>query len=138
VPEGFKNNVAWNFGHIIVSQQTLCYARAGVPLLIDQAYIDKYQKGTKPEGFIGEEEINILKTFLFSLIDTQQKDCEENKFSGYQGFTTQYGVTLNSINDAVPYVATHDALHFGFSKAIANAVRGKKFFPDFQHIKISN
>ena len=31
IPEGFNNNIAWNFGHVIISQQMLCYVRAGIP-----------------------------------------------------------------------------------------------------------
>lgn len=138
IPEGFRNNVAWNFGHIIVSQQNICYLRSGIPALIDQAYINKYQKGTKPESFIEAAEIETLKTWLFALIEAQQRDLASGKFKTYNAFTTHYGVKLTNINEAVTFVATHDALHYGFSKGLANAVKAKQHFTDSQHIKISN
>lgn len=138
IPVGFNNNIAWNFGHIIVSQQTLCYVRAGLQPLIETSFIEKYQKGTKPEGWIEASEIEVLKKYLFSLVQQQQQDWEQKKFGTYEKLATQYGVLLNSIEDAISYVATHDALHFGFSKALAKAVAASKQFSDFQHIKISN
>lgn len=138
IPEGFRNNVAWNFGHIIVSQQNLCYGRSGVQALIDQSFINKYQKGTKPESFIDAQEIETLKSYLFSLIEMQQRDLEAGRFTTYNAFTTHYGVKLTNVNEAISFVATHDALHYGFSKGLTNAVKAKKHFTDFQHIKISN
>lgn len=137
IPEGFNNNIAWNFGHIIVSQQTLCYVRSGLQPLIETRFIEKYQKGTRPDSWIEAAEIDALKKYLFTLIAQQQKDWVEKKFHAYEKLATQYGVLLSSIEDAISYVATHDALHFGFSKALAKVVTNRQF-SDFQHIKISN
>ncbi|MFT3704935.1 MAG: DinB family protein [Agriterribacter sp.] len=138
IPEGFSNNIAWNFGHIIVSQQTLCYLRAGITPVMDMASINKYQKGTRPESFISEDEIAVLKTYIFSLLDVLKEDIKNDKFKGYATFTTSFGVELSNINDAVPYVATHDTLHLGYSMAIARHLSSKNQFSNFQHIKFSN
>lgn len=45
VPEGFNNNIIWNFGHIVVSTQTLVYVRTGIRQ--DDSfveYLDAYKK----------------------------------------------------------------------------------------------
>lgn len=122
IPIGFNNNIAWNFGHIIISQQILCYVRAGVVPKIGQVFIEKYQKGTKPESITGNDEINMLKKYLFALIEELKQDMQTDIFKNYQTVITQYGVKLTGINDAVQYFATHDALHLGFAKAIAKAL----------------
>lgn len=138
IPEGFNNNIAWNFGHIIVSQQTLCYIRAGLTPHIDEYFVNRYQKGTKPENFIAGSEIATLKEYAFSLIDQLKKDLEADKFTGYITFATQFGVELTCINDAIAYFATHDTLHLGYAMAIARHFSTQNKFSNFQHIKLSN
>lgn len=138
VPEGFNNNIAWNFGHIVVSQQMLCYVRPGITAHIDDDLIKKYQKGAKPESFIPQNEITILKEYAISLIDQLKKDLEGDKFAGYTTFATRFGVELTCINDAIAYSATHDTLHLGYAMAIARHCSTQNKFSNFQHIKFSN
>jgi len=122
IPERFNNNIAWNFGHMILSQQVLCYSRAGIKPRADEELIKKYQKGSKPESFIDAEEIEMLKKYLFSLIDDLRKDMADNKFSGYQKVMTSFGVELSSVEDAIPYFAMHDGLHLGYAQALKKLV----------------
>ena len=135
---GFNNNIAWNFGHIVVSQQMLCYVRAGLTPHIEDHFIKKYQKGTRPESFIPENEIAALKRYAFSLIEQLKADLKEDKFTGYTTFATQFGVELTGINDAIAYFATHDTLHLGYSMAITRQFSTKNQFSNFQYIKSSN
>ncbi|MBC7615971.1 MAG: DinB family protein, partial [Pedobacter sp.] len=55
IPVGFNNNLAWQFGHVIVSQQILCYRLAGQKFVINEELIDRYKNGSKPENYISEE-----------------------------------------------------------------------------------
>ena len=50
IPAGFNNNLIWNLGHIIVSQQLLCYAASGITPLVEPGLIGKYKSGTRPSG----------------------------------------------------------------------------------------
>jgi len=122
IPAGFNNNIAWNFGHVIVSQQTLCYVRAGLEPRIENSWFEKYAKGTKPESFIDAEEIDVLKKYLFSLIDDLRNDMADNKFGGYQKVMTAFGVELTCVEDTIPYFAMHDGLHLGYSLAMRKLV----------------
>jgi hypothetical protein len=45
IPAGFNNHIAWNLGHMVASQQGLCYRLGNVPLLVPQDFIDKFKKG---------------------------------------------------------------------------------------------
>jgi DinB family protein len=123
IPEGLNNNIAWNFGHVIVTQQALCYSRAGLKPNIDEEWILKYKGGTKPEGFIDAGEIEFLKTYLFTLLETLKEDMQTDMFNSYQKFTTGFSVELTSIEDALSFDAMHEGLHLGYAMAIRKLVK---------------
>lgn len=122
VPEGFNNNIIWNFGHVIVSQQILCYKLAALPLRIDETFISKYVKGTKPETFIDENELAFLKQKSVSFIEELVADMEKGIFINYNTYTTSFDVELTSVDDAVKFLCMHEGLHLGYAMAIKRIV----------------
>jgi uncharacterized damage-inducible protein DinB len=118
IPAGMNNNIAWNFGHIITAQQGLCNGLSGVELDVPDELTAGFRKGTKPESFISQEEIDELKEYAMSCVDELEKGLSENVFVQYKTYTTSYGYTLNNIEDAVRFVMVHDALHLGYAMAI--------------------
>ena len=123
VPQGFNNNIIWNFGHVIVSQQILCYKLAGLPLKIDDTFVSKYSKGTKPETFINDTELIFLKLQAVSLIEELVVDLEKGVFTSYNNYTTSFNVELNSVKDAVKFIAMHEGLHLGYAMALKRIVK---------------
>ena len=122
-PQGFNNNIIWNFGHVIVSQQILCYKLAGLPLKLDDTFVSKYSKGTKPEAFINDTELIFLKQQAVSLIDELVVDLEKGIFTSYTNYTTSFNVKLNSVKDAVKFIAMHEGLHLGYAMALKRIVK---------------
>jgi len=118
VPEGFNNNIAWNFGHALVTQQILCYKLSGLPMLIDQELIEKFSKGTKPEAPVTEKELEHLKIIALSSLESLKNDLVIGVFKEYTEYTTSFGVTLSSITDAVNFDGIHEALHLGYATAM--------------------
>lgn len=122
IPEGFNNNIIWNFGHVIVSQQILCYKLANQPMKIDAAYVAKYSKGTKPESFIDATELAFLKEQAVTLIDELIADIQAGILDKYDTYTTSFNVVLNEVDDAVKYVTMHEGLHLGYAMALKRIV----------------
>ena len=122
IPAGFNNNIIWNFGHIIVTQQGLCYGLSGLPQKIDNQLIAKFRRGSKPEGFVTEAEYNYLQEISVTLMDEFEADLQAGIFTRYSPFTTSLRVEVDSFEKAVTFNAYHEGLHFGYALALRKLV----------------
>ena len=112
-PEGLGNNIAWNLGHLVATQQLLCYRLAGVPCRVSDAVIDKYRKGTAPTEKIEAAEIEELKKLLIDTIEWTIEDFNNGLFKNYKTYPTSFGVTLTSSEDALSFNNIHEGMHYG-------------------------
>jgi len=118
VPEGFSNNLIWNIGHTIVVQQLLVYKLSGLPTMLSEEMIAKYQRGTRPEGFVDQKEVDELHDLLFTTIDRTIVDFENGLFTNYHLFTNSVGFTLRSATEAIAFNYYHEATHMGIMMSI--------------------
>lgn len=122
VPEGFSNNLIWNIGHIIVVQQLLVYKLSGLPTMVSPALISKYAKGTRPESDVLQEEIDQIKSLLFSTIDQTEEDFKNAIFVNYHEFKNDLGFTIKDAKGAVSFNYFHEATHLGMIMCIKKFV----------------
>lgn len=113
IPEGFKNNIAWNIAHLVVTQQLLCYKLAGLKCLISDEMITSFEKGTAPTYTISEAEFKEIKTLFLALPEKLTADYEKGIFTEYNEYTTSVAVTLKNINDALTFNLLHEGIHLG-------------------------
>ncbi len=123
IPEEFNNCIAWNFGHIVASTHSLCYVRPEVKPDLDIRFKIKYQEGSKPEGFITQEEIDILKQQLVSTINAIEEDVKNNVFERITPYSTAtYGYEMTTIEEILTCSLAHDSLHYGCALAQSKLV----------------
>lgn len=113
IPEGYSNNLIWNIGHIVVTQQLLVYKLSGLPMLVSEELIEKYKKGTKPEHTVTQVEVDKIKSLLFATIDQTKADYNNKTFKNYNEYPTSTGFTLKSVEDALVFNTVHEGLHIG-------------------------
>ena len=122
VPKGFRNSIYWNIAHVVVTQQLLVYKLSGIPMLIDSELVDKFRKGTKPECAATQEEVNHLKTLLFSTIEQTQKDYNLGIFINYNQYMVSTQSTLTSVDEAIEFNNFHEGIHLGYILAMKNSM----------------
>ncbi len=122
IPEGFKNNIAWNVAHLVVTQQLLHYKMSGLDCLAPDELIEGYRKGTFPTKDFTEEEFDEVKELLIGLPDTLQEDFEEGIFKEYQEYETSTGFVLDSIKSAIAFNNLHEGMHLGIIMAMTKLV----------------
>ncbi|WP_139957072.1 DinB family protein [Flavicella sediminum] len=122
IPKGFKNNIAWNIGHLVVTQQLLCYKLSGLPCAISEEMINAYRKGAAPEKVITAEEFDEIKALFVSLPVQFEKDYEAGIFKDYNEYTTSVDVTLSDIVSATGFNTFHEGIHLGVILALRKLV----------------
>lgn len=118
IPGSFGNNLIWNMGHLLVTQQLLCYGLSGLPMAVDADMVSRYRKGSRPAAPAPAREIAAIKAGLLDLIDRTAADYEQGLFVDYTPYTTSYHVTLNNIDEAIGFNNLHEAMHFGYMLAL--------------------
>ena len=122
VPVGFNNNLIWNIGHCISSQQVLVYELSGLPTIVSEEFIAKYRKGTKPEGDVLQAEVDEIKALLFKTAVQTEEDFKNASFKDYHQYTTSMGFTLKNVEDALSFNNYHEGLHTGIIMSIRKLV----------------
>lgn len=126
IPEGFNNNIIWNLGHLIAAQEGIFYLRGKLELNIEQEFFNSFKNGSRPEREIHAEEIENIKSLLFSSLDQFESDLEKNVFHNYPAWTTSMGITINSIDDAINFLPFHEGLHMGHIMAYKRIILNGK------------
>jgi hypothetical protein len=122
VPKGYRNSIYWNIAHVVVTQQLLVYKLSDVPMLIDADLVDAYRKGTKTEHDVTQQEVNHLKTLLFSTIEQTQKDYNSGTFKNYNQYTVSTKSTLTCVEEAIEFNNFHEGIHLGYILAMKNSI----------------
>jgi len=122
IPPGFSNNLIWNIGHIVVSQQMLMYLASGNTPNVSIELIDRYKRGTRPESDASAEEIAEIRSMLFTLVDKSEEDYNAGVFTTYTERKTELGFTLTSIEDAIEFNNYHEATHLGIMMSLRKFV----------------
>ena len=122
IPEGFNNNIIWNLGHMIASQQGICYKRCGLETVVSDDFFNTYKSGSKPGRYISQEEYDELKELFLTTLDKLEEDYAAGIFINYTSVMTRYNVELNNIDEALSFLPFHDGLHIGYIMSLRKLV----------------
>lgn len=113
IPTGFKNNIAWNVAHLLVTQQLLCYKLSGLDCLVSNKMIENFQKGSAPNYIVSEKEFDTIKKQFLQFPVQLNKDYEKGIFKNYTEYSTSVNITLSSIEDGIDFNLYHEGIHLG-------------------------
>ena len=122
IPEGFRNNIAWNMGHMAVTMELLCYGLSGLPMHLGEDQIAAFRKGSSPEEEMTQRDYDFFCTKLLTGIDQLETDYDKGLFEKFKVYPTSYGLTLHSVEEAINFNYVHEALHLGYIMAMKKLV----------------
>lgn len=122
IPEGFNNNIRWNFGHIAYIQERLAYEVNGKPMQLPEQYARLFAAGTSPADW--NEEPPTLAEIKEQLV-AQTARIKESHQEGLedplpQPFTNKVGITFDTVGGCLVFSFFHEGMHLS---TIRNYVR---------------
>lgn len=114
IPTGFSNNLLWNVGHILVTQQILIYKFSGLPVAFTDDFVAKFINGSRPTGDYSEVDLLEIKNALLETLNTLKLDFERGVFKDYSEFVTKSsGFKMSNAQEAIEFNNFHEAMHLG-------------------------
>ena len=122
IPKGYKNNILWNIGHVVVTQQLLHYKFSGLDMYVSKDLCDKFQRGTSPSDWFSPPDVEQIKSSLLELPGNLEDDYNAGKFVSFNEYTTVTGITLNDFDDSLLFNNFHEGVHLGITMAMRKLV----------------
>lgn len=124
VPNGFNNNIRWNFGHIAFIQEKLAFGLLGEKMKLPKEYELLFAAGTKPAEW---NETPPSFAEIAEVLADQKTRIKEFLQGRLQEelpapFTNQGGITSYSVGEAFLFSFFHEALHFETIRRIKRAI----------------
>jgi len=118
IPVGMSNNLIWNLGHVVVSQQKLVYTLSGLSMHISDSLFEKYQNGSRPDGKTTQVEVDEIKKLLSEMVEKTKSDFKAGVFKEFHPYQTKTGFHLGTLKEAVEFNNYHEGIHLGIMMSI--------------------
>ena len=113
IPEGFNNNIFWQIGHCITSQQRHMYMRSGLPMYISKEFMEAFKIGSSPASWKITPDLNEVKHLLIDTVNHLESDLELGLFVNYEPFDLPMGFHVRNHVQALQAANYHEAEHSG-------------------------
>ncbi|MYL70690.1 DinB family protein [Halobacillus litoralis] len=114
-PEGFRNTIRWNIGHIYVVQNSLLAKFGGKPVATPSRYIELFAPGTKPADWEGDiPSLDELKQEL----EEQPLKLKEVLSGQLDDEAAQPFLSLPTVGEILNFTIYHEGVHTGTVKAL--------------------
>ena len=124
IPAGFTNNVLWHAGHLMVTQQILCYKLSGLPMAVDAEELRRFAKGSSPADWDSDPDDSEILEKLALLPQKLRDDLIQGLFTTYEPYETSTGFVIASIEDAIAFNNFHEGVHLGIMRAMVKSLKG--------------
>jgi hypothetical protein len=122
IPEGFSNNIIWNIAHTVVTQQLLIYRLSELPCMVSDDVIERFKKGTQPDGDVSQAEVDAIRDLLFITIEKTKDDYNNKVFQHFNEYTVSTKSTLTNVEEAIDFNNFHEGIHLGAILALRKFV----------------
>jgi uncharacterized damage-inducible protein DinB len=126
VPQGFRNTLRWNLGHILTVQENLVFKLSGETFRLPESYPALFNNGTSPADWqTAPPSLETLKQQLAEqpqrIKDALASRLEDKLVQPFKGIETVSGI--------IGFTLYHEGVHTGYMMAM------RKLLPAGQTVK---
>lgn len=122
VPEGLRNNILWNLGHVITDECNMLYEPSGLEFPIPANYKSLFDPETSPADWPSPPPIKEVLAQSRDMTKILIADYKGGKFEHFQPYELAKGYSLDSIEEAIAYHTLHECVHSGVILTIRRLV----------------
>jgi hypothetical protein len=120
IPEGFRNSIRWNLGHIYVVLERFAFQYIGLPQHLPNGFKEQFEYGTSPSNKPVSIPVPTLQE-LAILLKEQQERIREALAHRLQDkivppYTTSTGITLETPEQFLSFNLYHEGMHLSVIK----------------------
>lgn len=120
IPEGFRNSLRWNFGHIYVVLERFSFHFIGIPQHLPEGFKEQFEYGTSPlltSASIPVPTLEELETLLKEQVGRIREALVHRMHEKIEPpYTTSAGMTLDTPEQFLSFNLYHEGMHFGIIK----------------------
>lgn len=127
IPDGFNNNIRWNFGHIAVIQEKLAFEALGEELGLPYEFVTYFAAGTSPNNW--DKSVPSLDD-IHSVL-TEQKSRIQSKLKGRLNealpstLRINRLISLTTVAQTLQFSLFHEGMHIKTIKNIQRLIKLK-------------
>jgi hypothetical protein len=120
IPEGFRNTIRWQLGHIFVVLERFAFQYIGLPLHLPNGFKEQFEYGTSPLSTPVFVPVPTLQQLEY-LLKEQQERIREALAHRLQEkiippYTTSAGMTLETPEQFLSFNLYHEGMHLSMIK----------------------
>ncbi|MFD0589109.1 DinB family protein [Paenibacillus sp. GCM10027627] len=120
IPDGFRNSIRWNLGHIYVVLERFAFQYIGLPQQLPDGFKERFEFGTSPltAGELSSPTPTLpeLEGLLAGQIGRIKDALSLRLQEKTPPYTTSKGVTLDSPEQFLSFGLYHEGMHFSVIK----------------------
>lgn len=120
IPNGFRNTIRWQLGHIYVVLERFAFQYVGLPLHLPEGFKEQFEYGTSPLNGSHSFPVPTLSELEHLLKEQQERirdvlglRLQEKAVSPY---TTSAGITLETTEEFLSLNLYHEGMHISIIK----------------------
>ncbi|MEK4511038.1 MULTISPECIES: DinB family protein [Paenibacillus] len=120
IPEGFRNNIRWNLGHVYVVLERLAFHFSNQSQQLPDGYKEQFGLGTSPLSLpesVTVPTLHELKTLLQEQPERIRAVLSQNlQVKADPPYTTSSGMTLETPEQLLSFSIYHEGMHISTIK----------------------